>query len=36
MPHLPRKFSGADFVKIMDLFAREGSNLDEIVTKQIG
>ena len=36
MPDLPKKVLRADVVKIMDVFVREGSNLDEIVAEQIG
>ena len=35
MPDLPKYVLRADFVKIMDLLAGEGSNLDEIVVEQI-
>ena len=36
MPDLPKQVLRADFVKIMDFFAGEGSNLHEIVAEQIG
>ena len=36
MPDLPKQVLRADFVKIMDFWAGEGSNLDEIVAEQIG